>query len=265
MTDDYHSRQSFLGERLPEVLEHTRVAVVGVSGGGSHVVQQGAHVGFQDYTLFEPQDFGMENLHRHVGAWLQDALRRRGKLWIAKRVIRSVWPKARINAIPKRWQDAAEELRSTDIIFSCLDGFRARLDLETTARRYLIPLIDIGLGMVPDKVAGPRMGGHVALSLPGGPCLKCMRVVTERELAEEAAHGGTYPGFGPHPQVVWANGVLASTAMGVALDLLTGWNKLRPPHPCLSYDGNSCLVRPREFGTIASCPHHPLDAVGDPV
>lgn len=264
MTDDYHSRQSFLGERLPEVLEDVRLAVVGVSGGGSHVVQQTAHIGFQDYRLFEPQRIGIENLHRHVGAWFRDVLRRRAKLWVARRVIKGVQPKARICAIEKNWQDATEELRAADIIFSCLDGFRARLDLETTARRYLIPLIDIGLGMVPDESAGPRMGGHVALSLPGGPCLLCMRVITERELADEAAHGGTYPGFGPHPQVVWANGVLASTAVGVALDLLTGWNKLRSPHPCLSYDGNSCVLRPREFGVVASCPHHSLAEVGDP-
>jgi hypothetical protein len=91
-----------------------------------------------------------------------------------------------------------------------------------------------------------------------------MRVITEKELTHEAEHGGTYPGFGPHPQVVWANGVLASTAMGMALDLLSGWNKLNPPHPCLSYDGNGCVLRPREFGDITGCPHHPLTAVGDP-
>ena len=65
--------------------------------------------------------------------------------------------------------------------------------------------------------------GQVATSMPGAPCLRWLGLLSERELAEEAAQSGGYAGFGPAPQVVWANGVLASTAVGIAVDLLTGW------------------------------------------
>src|SRR5688572_16251395 len=65
MSELYHSRQSFLGEDLPEILDDARLAFVGMSGGGSHVLQQAAHVGFQDYTIFEPKCIGLEHLHRH--------------------------------------------------------------------------------------------------------------------------------------------------------------------------------------------------------
>lgn len=76
------------------------------------------------------------------------------------------------------------------------------------------------------------MSGH-------GPCLRCLGLLSERELAEEAAQSGGYAGFGPAPQVVWSNGVLASTAVGVAVDLLTGWNRVAAPSPRLQYLGNT--------------------------
>jgi hypothetical protein len=38
--------------------------------------------------------------------------------------------------------------------------------------------------------------------------------------------------------VVWPNGVLASTAVGIVVDLLRGWSGVRDRTPFLSYDGN---------------------------
>jgi len=268
MSDGYHSRQSFLGEDLPEVLNRTRIAVVGVSGGGSHVVQQTAHIGFQNQSLFDPDIIKDVNLHRHVGATRADVEAQRPKVELGERVIRNLWPAAEVRAFQKRWQDAVEELREVDLIFACLDGIRARLDLEATARRYLIPLIDIGLGLNPVGKDGKLMSGQVALSMPGGPCLRCMQLLTEQELADEAKHAGGYEGFGPAPQVVWANGVLASTAVGVAVDLLTGWNTLAHAKPSLrlQYVGNSCQVHPFRPSPWPDrrCDHYPEREVGDP-
>jgi hypothetical protein len=39
--------------------------------------------------------------------------------------------------------------------------------------------------------------------------------------AEAARHGDA----GGRPQVVWPNGALASTAVGLAVDLVTGWTR----------------------------------------
>lgn len=258
MDGDYHSRQSFLGENLQEVLEHARVAVVGVSGGGSHAVQQFAHIGFQNIAMFDPDVLERVNLHRHVGATRDDVGRK--KVDVGERLVRSLWPDARVLAADVKWQDRVEDLRCADIIIGCLDGIRARLDLEATARRYLVPLIDIGLGMRPGKL----MVGQVATSMPGGPCLRCLGLLTERELAEEAAHSGSYPGFGPAPQVVWANGVLASTAVGVVVDLLTGWNSLAVPAPRLQYFGNAGIVEPYPAPVPEECIHYKSLQVGDP-
>lgn len=260
MSGDYHSRQSFLGPGLPDVLELARIAVVGVSGGGSHVVQQLAHVGFQNLALFDPDEIEEVNLHRHVGATRDDV--GRVKVEVGERVVRGLWPEADVLAARAKWQERVEDLRTVDLIFGCLDGVRSRLDLETTARRYLIPLIDIGLGMRGE--VEKLLVGQVATSMPGGPCLRCLGLLSERELAEEAAQSGGYAGFGPAPQVVWANGVLASTAVGVAVDILTGWNRVAAPALRLQYLGNTGVLEPYGAPVPLVCVHYKDVQLGDP-
>ena len=110
----------------------------------------------------------------------------------------------------------------------------------------------------------PVMGGQVILSMPGGPCMFCLGFLTEEKLGREAAN---YGAAGGRPQVVWPNGVLASTAVGVAVDLLTDWSRsLRGP-VYLSYRANDGTVAPhRRLAYIqdGGCSHYPVDQVGDP-
>jgi len=77
-----------------------------------------------------------------------------------------------------------------------------------------------------------------------------------------------YGAAGSRPQVVWPNGILASSAVGVAVNAITGWTGKTPSPIYLSYDGNSGLVQvhPRlEYLPVAQCPHYPLGKIGKPV
>lgn len=262
MPDSSTSRQSFLGPRLGPALQLARLAIIGLSGGGSHVVQQLAHIGFQHYLIFDPDIIEDTNLTRLVGATADDVAKKRAKTEIAERVIRSVQPRATLQAFQTRWQDKAEYLKCADLIFSCVDSFLCRRDLEVLARRYRIPLIDIGMDVVPNG-QGHRMYGQAALSLPGGPCFLCQKLLTEDLLARE---GARYGSAGPQPQVVWANGVLASTAIGIALDLITGWSGPQSVHAFASFDGNtgSVSLDPRRRFCPPHCTHFLDSEAGDP-
>jgi hypothetical protein len=71
----------------------------------------------------------------------------------------------------------------------------------------------------------------------------------------------------PRPQVVWANGVLASTAVGIAVDLLTDWTEALRGPVYLSYHGNPSTVQPHvRLGYLESgiCPHYSIEQVGEP-
>jgi len=260
------SRQSFLGPNSERIIRSATAGVVGLGGGGSHIVQQLAHVGFQNYVLYDGDVIEDSNLNRLVGGTVADVKAKRKKVEIAVRLIMGLQQEATITPVPSRWQDDPLPLRSCDIIFGCVDGFVQRRELEVAARRYLIPLIDIGMDVQP-SIGGqpPRMGGQVILSMPGDLCMTCMGFLTEQTLAKEAAR---YGAVGSRPQVVWPNGALASTAVSIAVDLLTDWTRSLRRSVYLSYDGNSNAMQPHvrlQYCKGTTCTHFPADNVGDPV
>jgi hypothetical protein len=265
MTDDRFSRQSFLGPHSQEIIEKAIVGIVGLGGGGSHIVQQLAHVGFLHYRIYDGDIAEDSNLNRLIGANENDPVKEPPKIEIARRIIKGLRGNAIVDAYNCRWQDNPEPLRGCDIIFGSVDGFSQRRELEACARRYLIPLIDIGMDVHCVDDEPPRMGGQVILSMPGDPCMFCLGFLNKRVLAQE---GERYRDAGDRPQVVWPNGVLASTAVGIAVDLLTDWTRSLRDVIYLEYDGNRGTVKPHlrlEYLENRSCQHYPADQVGDPV
>ncbi len=260
---DRYSRQSFLGSDSQQRIANAVVGVVGLGGGGSHIVQQLAHIGFQHYVLYDPDEVESSNLNRLVGATEADVQAALSKIAVAQRLIGGIQPQAGITAHPKKWQDEPVPLRCCDLIFGCLDGALNRRDLEAMARRYLIPYIDIGVDVHQAPDEPPLMAGQVALSMPGDLCLQCMGILNQQVLATE---GRRYGDAGPNPQVIWANGVLASTAVGLAIDLLTDWSQQLRRSMYLEYVGNESIVRPSPRMRYApeACMHYALIQVGDP-
>jgi hypothetical protein len=252
-----HSRQTFLGPNSEKRLAEAQIGILGLGGGGSHIVQQFAHAGVGRFVLFDPDVIEESNLNRMVGATRDDVAQGREKFRIAERVILGLQERPLIEAFGLRWQEKAKALAQCSIILGAVDGFQQRSEIEVFARDHAIPYIDIGLDVRCVKDEPPRMAGQVFVSLPGRPCMRCCRVLTAEAMAEE---GRRYGDAGPRPQVVWANGVLASTAVGIAIDILTGWT-LRPPPLLLTYDGNLQTLAPpryvRHLDLSAPCPHFP--------
>jgi molybdopterin-synthase adenylyltransferase len=253
-------RQSFLGPTLDDMLASTTVGVVGLSGGGSHIVQQLAHIGFDDYFICDPDVIDETNLHRLVGATTEDVQARRPKTDIASRVINGLRPRARVESIRALWQDAADNVRRCDVLFGCVDSFEGRRDLEAMARRFMIPLVDIGMDVSTQLDGTARMYGQVFLSMPGGLCMRCVGLLRDRERPDYGDAGG-------RPQVIWANGILASSAVACVVNLLTGWAVPKGPLLYLSYDGNDGTLKPHprvEFLLDRQCSHFLSADIGTP-
>lgn len=265
MNNERYSRQSFLGEHSTEAISNRTIGIVGVGGGGSHLVQQFSHLGCKKFVLYDPDIISLSNLNRTVGATEKDVELGTPKIEIAQRIIHSIHKDAVIKAFNKRWQTEPEPLRECDIVMGCVDRYQERHEIEVSMRRYLIPYIDIGLTVVHKKPRPPLMSGHVFLSMPGKPCMWCLGVLSEGKLANETQD---YGDTGPRPQVVWANGVLASSAVGISIDLITGWTQISPDIVYLLYEGNKGILKPhtrlREIDLKMQCIHHRLANVGDP-
>ena len=130
-------------------------------------------------------------------------------------------------------------------------------------RRYLMHYIDVGMDVHGEE--RPVIGGQVMLSSPGGPCMTCMGFLTEEKLGAEAAR---YGNVGARPQVVWPNGVLASTAVGFALELVTGWTRTPRPYAYMVYNGNEATLTPsKTLNGVErrACTHFSAEDLGDPV
>lgn len=266
MPDQRYDRQSFLGRDSEERIAACRLGLAGLGGGGSHIIQQCAHVGFKNYEIYDADHVEDVNLNRNVGMTVSDVAAATRKIEIAKRGILNLQPDAQIDAVPERWQNSPDAFKRCDIVFGCLDGFSERQQLEAHCRRYMIPYIDIGMDVhLAEGDPAPTMAGQVILSMPGSRCMRCIGFLTEENLAKEAAQ---YGAAGGRPQVVWPNGVLASTAVGIAVDLLTDWTKALRDTVYLLYYGNTGQLVPHNrlphLGK-GPCPHYPMTDVGDPV
>jgi molybdopterin-synthase adenylyltransferase len=155
------------------------------------------------------------------------------------RVIRGLSARPQIVSIQDTWQAQAIELRTCHVLFGCLDSYSERNQLEQFSRRFLCPYIDIGMDVhqMGDEFV---IGGQVALSTPGGHCLWCMGILDKERIAEEVRR---YGAAGVRPQVVWPNGVLASIAVGLFVQLVTPWHHDPISTAYLEYNGNSHTVK----------------------
>jgi ThiF family len=258
-----YDRQSFLGETGLFNIENVRVSIVGYGGGGSHIGQQLAHLGVKHITVFDSDRMEDSNINRLVGAFFSDIKNKTLKALIAKRVIKKILPNSSPNCIPNAWQDFPEIVQKSDIVFGCVDSYSQRQQLEAECRRYLIPYIDIGMDVNESDDDSYSISGQVILSMPGAPCMTCFGYLTEEKLTIE---GKRYGKTGNRPQVVWPNGVLASSAVGIFIDLVSGWSKQMNRNIYLAYDGNTGIVSDhiRLRFTELNCTHYPLSEVGEP-
>jgi len=231
-------RQSFLGPGSEEILDAATVAIIGFGGGGSQIGQQLAHIGVGNFHIFDPDVFEDTNHNRLVGALFSDIKEGTSKIEIARRLIAGINPKARIHIHCCDWRERAEVLRDCDVVFGCVDSYSARAEIEVYTRRYLIPLIDVGMDVFESENRF-AISGQVILSMPDQVCMRCLGFITEARLAREAE---AYGAAGGRPQVIWPNGVLASSAVGLFMQLLTPWCDTEPGPIFLEYDGNSQSV-----------------------
>jgi molybdopterin/thiamine biosynthesis adenylyltransferase len=258
------SRQSFLGEDSEKVLADARVAIVGLGGGGSHIAQQLAHVGVGHFRLIDPQDIEASNLNRLVGATENDVINGTAKVEIAERVIRSVRPWADVRVSKTEWQAAADLLKDAHVVFGCVDGYRQRMYLESAARRFCLPYIDIGMDVTRLAERHYAVAGQMIATRPGGPCMRCLGFLTQQRLDREE---NDYADAGINPQVVWTNGTLASLAVGAFVRLLTPWFDSPNDFDWLELDGNNQLVsrsRQPDYAIKGACRHFTSNDLGDP-
>jgi len=92
----FHRSALALGLDVMRTIMHNQViSIVGVGGLGSIVAEHLIHMGFQGLNLIDPDVLEMSNLNRVVGAYYEDAQKKRCKVDVVKRHATNINPHSR--------------------------------------------------------------------------------------------------------------------------------------------------------------------------
>lgn len=218
------------GTRGQSALQDAHVIIIGCGGTGSHVSAQLAHLGVRRITLIDNDLIEITNLSRIVGARPDDV--GRAKVDVIARHLRDINPDIDVTTLPTSVLDVdPAQLASGDLLVCCTDSHGSRALLTEIGQQFLVPLIDLGVEIVPTQQR-VQAGGGVRVLLPGTGCLHCAgtldpALIREEYLSDEQRQFEQARGYlrgvaEPAPSVIALNGVVASLAVLEICQLLTG-------------------------------------------
>jgi len=233
------------GKSSQKALGELDVAIVGLGGIGSEILQKLAYMGVRNFILIDDDKISEDNLNRLIGAFASDVGKM--KVTIATRNCKNISGKDNIRIIPLEEnvlnQQVIEELCQVDFIFGCVDNDGARTLLNEIAKAYMIPYLDCAVGINTEQGKIQEIGGRAVLVLPKTPCLKCDNEIdteeatyflqTKREQQFNQEHGYVSNFELPSPSVIHLNGVIANAGLMEFFAYVTG---LRSANHYVIYD-----------------------------
>ena len=185
LSETYERQVRALGAAGQARLRELNVAVVGLGGTGSVVVQQLVHLGIRKFSLIDPDTIEASNLSRIPHASNEDI----GELktTVASRYIRRVAPDVEADEVADSVirVRVARRVADADMIFSCTDSHGSRAVLQQIAYQYFVPCIDMGTTITVAKGRVSHVFGRVQLLAPGLSCLTCSGLLDPHEVRRD--------------------------------------------------------------------------------
>jgi xanthine/CO dehydrogenase XdhC/CoxF family maturation factor len=255
----------FLGEAGQAQLAGARVAVVGLGGVGSMVVQDLSRMGVGHLLLIDTDRFEETNLSRVVTAVFDDISRKPPKTELAARYAKQVNPNVQCELLDDdvAYEDVADKLIDCDFIFLCADTMRARLVVNAIVNQHFVPAVQVGSKILLGNEGGKleQFYSVVRHMRPGCGCLMCNGLISGYRLAieeksEEDWRAQNYGTESPNPSVITLNGVGASRATQDFLMDFVGTDINRPTAGYYMYDvfkGMWLKTNPRQDSNCSEC------------
>ena len=250
-TERYDRNIRFFGKQGQDRLAAASVAVVGVGGLGTHVVQQLALLGIGRLALIDKGELKESSRNRYIGARHDDPVPGSPKVSIGERLVHGINPQIEVAAIHDQLvsQSAFKAITDCDYIFGCLDNDAARLVLNELCLAYSKPYFDLASDI---PIGEAQYGGRICVVWDDPGCLICygeidgaevnLASMTEEQRQDhEAIYGVRAEALGEAgPSVVSINGVVASLAVTEFMLVATGMND--QPRKFLKYHGHRGIV-----------------------
>jgi hypothetical protein len=247
MNERFERQMRVFGEAGQKKLRAASVAIVGVGGLGTHVVQQLALLGVGRLTLMDSEALDITNRNRYIGAWHDDPIPSSRKVDLAERLVKLIDPGVNVDKLDDSFvsEDGFRRITSSQHVFGCLDSEGARLVLNELCAAYARPYFDLASDIIPGDA--PNYGGRICAAWDGNGCIVCWGVLDMEEAQvdlagpkersdRDAIYGVNRQALGRSgPSVVSVNGVVASLGVTEFMVAVTG---LRPPKRLITYYGH---------------------------
>lgn len=141
MEDMFSRTELLIGKNNIEKLQNSKVAVFGIGGVGSYVVEGLARAGIGNFILVDSDDVSISNLNRQIIATTKTI--GKPKVEVAKDRILEINPNANVTIYKEFYKPDNRVPFENDIsyIVDAIDTVTAKIDLIEEAERLKIPII----------------------------------------------------------------------------------------------------------------------------
>ena len=141
MQNQFSRTELIIGKEAIEKLNKAKVAVFGIGGVGSFVVEALARAGVQNFILVDDDKVCLTNLNRQILATRKTV--GQPKVEVAKQRILDINPNANVEIHQEFFMPETEGIldNSIDYIVDCIDTVTAKIELVVRAEKLNVPII----------------------------------------------------------------------------------------------------------------------------
>ena len=138
--DQFSRMKKIISQENFEKIQNSHVAVFGLGGVGSYVVEALSRCGVKELTLIDKDVIDETNINRQIFALFSTI--GQAKVDVAKERILNINPKAKVNIIKKFYSKENDiDLSGCDYIVDAIDTVSSKLDLAEKCQNLNIPII----------------------------------------------------------------------------------------------------------------------------
>lgn len=141
MSNQFSRTEMLIGKNNLEKLKHSKVAIFGIGGVGSYVVEGLARVGVGNFILIDNDKVAESNLNRQIIATTKTI--GKIKVEVCKERILEINPEANVEIHPEFFMPESPEIfdNTIDYIVDAIDTVSAKIELIIRANKLNIPII----------------------------------------------------------------------------------------------------------------------------
>lgn len=141
MENQFSRTELIIGKEKVEILKKAKVAVFGIGGVGSYVVEGLARTGISNFILVDNDDVSISNINRQIIA-LHSTVGK-AKVEVAKTRILEINPDAKVEIYKEFFMPDTKGIldESIDYIVDSIDTVTAKLELIERANKLNVPII----------------------------------------------------------------------------------------------------------------------------